>query len=194
MLVAIDVDSTLYDSATLFATVAKEYHDVKLPTDPNYWGSYDNYAGLDTLLKVFRKSHSHEYVALQEPYTDAPEVCQMVQDKGHDVYFISDRHPQAASALKSWIVNEGFINPDPNGFHPQDHIIVGKDKREWMRENQPDIVIDDRVRTLLFARFELNAVGIAYEQPWNINLTKEVDGVHILKDWQSIGRKLEEYI
>lgn len=188
MIIQVDVDSTLYDSSTLFAKVAKDYHEVDLPINSNNWHAYYDYAEADVLHKVFRKSHSREMVEQQVPYDGAVEVLAEIAGRGHDVFYVSDRHPQAAGALKDWLLACGFLTEATT------NVIVGKDKRQWMRQTNPEMVIDDRVRTMMMARFELGSTVFSIAQPWNTNLYKEVDGIHICKDWAEIGSEIERYL
>lgn len=188
MIVQVDVDSTLYDSSALFAEVARAHYEVDLPVESNNWHGYFDYASAETLVKIFRKSHSKEYVAQQEPYSGSVEVLESLADRGHDIFYVSDRHPQAVSALREWLDTHGFLQNN------HERVIVGKDKRQWMRDVRPDIVIDDRVRTMMMARFELGATVFSVAQPWNTNLYKEVDGIYICKDWAEIGSEIERYL
>jgi phosphoglycolate phosphatase-like HAD superfamily hydrolase len=191
MLVAIDVDSTLYDSSSLFALVAEEHYGVELPVNATNWHDYYDYAPVETLVKIFRKAHSKDYVEHNTPYADAAEVCQMIADKGHRIVFVSDRHPQAETALRNWLIANEF--PTRNDTDEPKWCVIGKDKRNWLSEVKPDIVIDDRVRTMLFAH-KLGAEVFSVTQPWNVNLKGEVEGIHVCDNWQVLGRKIEEFI
>jgi hypothetical protein len=192
MLIQVDVDSTLYNADSLFSQVAKEHFDVDLSCKNTFWGAYDECASRDTLIRIFRKAHSKEYVEKQIPYEGASEALKYVEDRGHKIVYVSDRHPQARSALANWLImNEFPLTRTNTGFDRDEWLIVGMDKRQWMRDNRPSIVIDDRVRTLVMARFELEATSIGLRHPWNENLLNEVEGIYICQDWNEIGRHLE---
>lgn len=188
MLIQVDVDSTLYDSSALFSYVAKKHYDFELPPNQLNWHGYYNYAPASELVKVFRKAHSKEYVARQIPYEGAADVLEEIQSRGHDIFYVSDRHPQAVVALKEWLDTHNFLH----GGHS--NVIVGKDKRQWMRDHKPDIVIDDRVRTMMLARFELGSTVFSIAHPWNANLRNEVDGIYICENWSQLGSEIDKYL
>lgn len=190
MLIQVDVDSTLYPSDLLFAEVAKEF-DVKWPTKySNWFKAEDIGTDLKTLKTIFRRAHSAEYVMKTKPYPGSVHVIQDLIETYPDVEiaFISDRNQGQTSALKAWLEQEGFKRDEDT------YVAATKDKREWMRANNPDIVIDDRVRTLLMARFELDAYGVSLEHQYNINLKNEVEGIYLCKDWKTIAGVLEHEV
>jgi hypothetical protein len=115
-------------------------------------------------------------IRLQRNYEDA------------QIAYVSDRNETQTDALHEWLSQEGFLSSG------DEFVAATKDKREWMRENRPDIVVDDRVRTMLMARFELDAYVASLIQPWNINLKNEVEGVWIVPDWKTLGKVLNEEI
>lgn len=186
MKIQVDVDQTLYDSETLFKEVAEEHFSVHLTPYPTNWHDYLDDAAWDVLHRIFRKAHSDEYVTRQEPYPYASEVLTGLADKGHTIYYVSDRHPQARGALVRWLESNGF----PITFNEYS-VVTGMDKREWMRETKPDIVIDDRVRTMILA-YTLGAKVFSLIHPHNINLYKEIDGITLCPDWAELGVALRE--
>lgn len=190
MLIQVDVDNTLYDSDTAFARAAEEY-GLKWPKKYDHWFGPE-FIGTDlpTLLNVFRRGHSREFVMDNKPYPNAVKVIEgIVRDyPAVEIAYVSDRHPQAQSALKDWLSEQGFL-------HGEDaHVQAGRDKRDWMRERRPEVVIDDRVRTMLMARFELNSQVVSLQHEYNINLLGEEKGIHIVKDWKAIDTVLREEI
>ena len=62
-----------------------------------------------------------------------------------------------------------------------------------MKNERPDIVIDDRVRTLLLAR-ELGAYGVSLIHPHNMNLHREVNGIYLVEDWKEMGEVLNKEV
>jgi hypothetical protein len=190
MLCQVDVDSTLYDSDLLFQEVAKEF-DVDWPLEYSYWfGPKEIGTDLKTLKNIFKRAHSKDYVMTTTPYPNAVEVLERLVATYEDIeiVYISDRNEQQGEALRSWLEREGFLTSE------EQHVMATKDKRHWMREHRPEIVIDDRVRTLLFAAYELNSVGISLEHPYNVNLKGEIERVHIVDDWLEIGEVLDTVV
>lgn len=188
MLVQVDVDSTLYDANALFHKVATEEFGIDWPKKYYYWfGPEDIGTDLKTLLNVFRRCHSKDYALKNIPYPGAVETLQSLVENHNDVEiaYVSDRNEAQTKALQDWLEQEGFI------FSGDEYVAATKDKREWMRENRPEIVIDDRIRTILMARFELDSYVLTLEHPHNINLKGEVNGVYVVKDWKELGQTLE---
>lgn len=190
MLIQVDVDSTLYDANALFYEVGTE-EGIDWPKIYYYWfGPTDIGTDLTTLKNVFRKCHSEEYVMEQKPYPGAAEILAKIVDEHDDVHiaYVSDRNSQQTSALQKWLDANGFL-------HTDDQVVIAtKDKREWMRENKPDIVIDDRIRTMLLARYELGSYVASIEHPHNMNLRGEAEGIYLVKDWKAMAPVLEELV
>jgi hypothetical protein len=191
MLIQVDVDSTLYDSDKLFEKVAKEEFDVVWPRKYYKWfGPEEIGTDLDTLKKIFRRSHSREYVMTNKPYPGAVDVLKgIVEDFDEvEIAYVSDRNEQQGAALKDWLDQEGFL------LDPDQHVAATKDKRHWMREKRPEIVIDDRVRTMLMARYELNSYVVSLEHGHNINLRNEAEHIYIVDDWKEIDSVLRDIV
>jgi hypothetical protein len=190
MLIQVDVDSTLYDADVLFGEVAPDF-GVEWVYGMNHWGSPADFGtDLETLLNLFRQAHSRPYVLKNKPYDDAVSVLNQIAEDYEDaqIAYVSDRNEMQTDALHEWLSQEGFLSSG------DEFVAATKDKREWMRANRPDIVVDDRVRTMLMARFELDAYVASLVQPHNINLKNEVEGVWIVPDWKTLGKVLNEEI
>ena len=183
MLIQVDVDSTLYDADKLFQEVANSYGIEWIPRSPHWFDPKDINTDLVTLKKIFRVAHSREYVMKQEPYEDAAAVLLYLSKLRDDIEiaYVSDCNVQQTGALSEWLEHHGFLLAD------EVEVQITKDKRHWMREHRPEIVIDDRVRTLLFARYELGSYAVALQQPHNVNLKGEANGIYVAKDWKEIG-------
>ncbi len=189
MLIQVDVDSTLYDADKLFAELAEEA-GIQWPRRAKYWLPAEKIlkqdgtqCTRDDLVKVFRKAHSHEYVSQQKPYPNAAKVLAGLVDTYDDIEiaYVSDRNEQQTGALRDWLEANGFLHNEDQ------HVAATKDKRHWMRERKPEIVIDDRVRTMLMARTELNAYVVSLTHPHNINLTGEVEHIWLVDNWTELG-------
>lgn len=190
----IDVDSTLYDADPLFSELAQDA-GIDWPDRFYEWvPAHEMYhfngkqCSVGELKKIFRKAHSEEFVSIQKPYDNAQKVIKNITEiEDVEVAYISDRNTQQTAALKNWLEDNEFL------VH-NSIVMTTKDKREWLREERPDIVIDDRVRTLLAARYEIGAQCLAIRHNHNLNLRGEADGIYICRDWKEIGTKLEELI
>ena len=196
MLIQVDVDSTLYDADKLFGQVAEEA-GIKWPYNARSWlpaNSLRTFDGeevtVEALKRVFRRAHSREYVLQQTPYKGAAEVLgNLVEEFDEiEIAYVSDRNEQQSKALEDWLEANDFLHS------PDQKVVVSKDKRHWMRQHRPEIVIDDRVRTLIMARFELGAYGATLEHAHNINLRGEVEGIFVCKNWREIDSAIREGI
>lgn len=192
MLIQVDVDSTLYDADKLFGDLAEEA-GIKWPRRDNGWKAAHEISKedgtactVDDLKKIFRKAHSKEYVSQQKPYPHAVKVLQGIAADFPEVEiaYVSDRNEQQTSALRDWLEEQGFL------MNEDQHVAATKDKRHWMRERRPEIVIDDRIRTMLMARFELGSYVVSLQHNHNVNLKGEVEHIYIVKDWKEIDSVL----
>lgn len=191
MLVQVDVDSTLYDANELFYKVGREEFGIDWPKKYyNWFGPEDIGTDLATLKNVFRRCHSKEYVSKNVPYAGSVQVLKNLAETYDDIEiaYVSDRNEAQTTALQEWLEAKGFIT------RGDEFVAATKDKREWMRENRPEIVIDDRVRTILMARFELDSQVLSLIHPHNMNLLSEVDGVYLLPNWEEIGKTLTDIV
>lgn len=189
MLVQVDIDNTLYDSDKAFAKAATEFN-VIWPKNYYKWMSPEDLGtDLKTLLNVFRSAHSKKYFMDNKPYEHAAEVLDYIaQNYNVEIAYVSDRNEQQGTTLREWLEQEGFLH-DKN-----QHVIATKDKRKWMRKELPNIVIEDRIRTILMARYELDSHVVSLEHNYNQNLLNEVEGIYICKDWLEIKNILEELL
>lgn len=194
MLIQVDVDSTLYDADKLFGDLAEE-QGVKWPRRDYGWKSPEEIFKADgspcareDLTRIFRKAHSREVVLKNKPYPHAVKVLKGIAEDYPEVEiaYVSDRNEQQGESLRAWLEQEGFLS------NPDQHVAATKDKRHWMRERKPEIVIDDRVRTMLMARFELGSYVVSLQHNHNINIKGEVEGIEIVKDWKAIDAVLRE--
>lgn len=191
MLIQVDVDSTLYDANALFYKIGREEFGIDWPKKYYEWfGPEDIGTDLKTLKNVFRRCHSKEIVAQTVPFPGAREVLNALAEnyESVEIAYVSDRNEAQTAALQDWLQAHGFLS------RGDEYVAATKDKREWMRERKPEIVIDDRVRTIIMARFELGAEVVSLIHPHNMNLRGEVEGVYLCKDWKEIGETLDNVV
>lgn len=191
ILIQVDVDSTLYDANELFYRVGTEEFGIEWPEIYYNWFSAEDIGtNLQTLKNVFKRCHSREYVLKNEPYSDAVVVLSELAENHDDIEiaYVSDRNEQQTAALREWLEQEGFL------YSGDEYVAATKDKREWMRENRPAIVIDDRIRTILLARYELDAYVASLICPHNMNLINEAEGIYMVNDWTEMGTVLNDVI
>ena len=183
----VDVDDTLYDAGKLFYRMAQAEGIKGYPKFVRRWHRAHE-MGVDqkTLTNMFRKCHSHEVVAQQKPFKGAVEVLQKFSESNPDVdiWYVSSRNANAETALRDWL--------EVKRFPCHQNVYVNMDKKDWMMMNVPEIVIDDRVQTILYARYTLGSAVLAMSMPHNQNLTNEAPGIDICDDWYEIGYKLSD--
>jgi hypothetical protein len=194
MLIQVDVDSTLYDADKLFGDLCEEA-GIKWPRRSNSWSQPDGILKMDgsvcsrdDLTRVFRKAHSKEVIMTQKPYPRAAETLGRIAEMydNVEIAYVSDRHSSQAAALNEWLEANGFLHTEDQ------HVVATKDKRQWMREKRPDVVIDDRVRTMLMARYELGSYVISLMHNHNVNLLGEADHIYIVKQWASKQNRMSD--
>lgn len=187
MFVMCDVDSTLYDADAHFARVAREC-EITWPSKALYWFSPAQIGHeMFEVKNMFRRAHSREWVMKTIPYPGAAEVLNWVAELGHKVLYVSDRHKQAEGALREWLATYEFLRKGQE-------VICTSDKRHWIRDHRPEIVIDDRVRTIAMARYEIGATCFAIKHNHNINLVNEIPQVYVCDDWNELGEILQKEI
>jgi hypothetical protein len=71
-------------------------------------------------------------------------------------------------------------------------VVATMDKKSWLAEKRPSIVIDDRVQTIIYSRYEIGSTVLSLIHNHNRNLCNEIDGVYMCQDWFEIGFKLDE--
>lgn len=185
MLMMVDVDSTLYDADPVFAQTAKQEGIPWLSRAPFYFKPEDIGVDRVALTNMFRKAHSREMVMKQVPYTGAVIALQGLAEDGWSIWYVSSRHPQAQSAMEDWLREQGF--PD------YQNAVAIKDKRPWLDGYRPEVVVDDRVQTMIYSRYEIEAEVFSIRHLHNTNLVNEVPGIHIMDTWDEIGQGVRNY-
>jgi hypothetical protein len=187
----VDVDSTLYDADALFNKVAIDLGHDWYPKKSYEWFRADHIGvSQQVMTNLFRKAHSSEYVNAQlKPYKGSVKILKAFHENFSDIfkiYYVSSRHPQMEGTLMEWLVMKDFPLED------EDFVVATMDKKTWLTEKRPAIVIDDRVQTIIFSRFNLGATVLSLIHNHNRNLCNEVDDVWMCQDWFEIGYKLND--
>jgi hypothetical protein len=185
----VDVDSTLYDADKLFYKLAMDRGITTYPRKSYQWFRAGELGvSQETLTNLFRAAHSREEVEKLTPFTNSVEVLTefMVNHPAVEIHYVSSRNARAEGPLRDWIIDQGYPLEDDA------HVVATMDKKGWLMANTPAIVIDDRVQTIIFSRFQLDAYVLSLKHSHNINLTNEIDGVYMCDDWTEIGQALED--
>jgi hypothetical protein len=190
-IIMVDVDSTLYDADALFNKVAIDLGHDWYPKKSYEWFRADHIGvSQQVMTNLFRKAHSSEYVNEQlKPYKGSVKVINAFYNNFADlfkIFYVSSRHPQMEGTLKEWLEMKGFP-VEGEGF-----VVATMDKKSWLAEKRPSIVIDDRVQTIIYSRYEIGSTVLSLIHNHNRNLCNEIDGVYMCQDWFEIGFKLDE--
>ena len=187
----VDVDSTLYDADALFHRVAIDQGHDWYPKKSYEWFRAEHLdVSQEVMTNLFRKAHSSEYVNERlKPYKGAVKMMKQFHENYSDIFnifYVSSRHPQMEGTLAKWIAMKDFP------LEGEERVIATMDKKSWIKEFRPAIVIDDRVQTIIYSRFEIGATVLSLTHNHNRNLRGEVDGVFMCDDWFEIGSKLDD--
>lgn len=160
-LVAVDIDSTLYDFDTLARQASlQRWQDTG---DEDYrrgiyyssedWRAPAELLGLEKWLDVISVCHDDEMILQQQPFAGAVETCKALVLEGHRLVYISNRKTETEEATRQWLYENDFL-------HGSDHtevVITEGDKRPYITGAQ--YLIDDRLKT---------CVEFVYDYEWQL--------------------------
>lgn len=146
-MIAIDIDSTLYDFATparqAFLDLALKHGDKEEYFKGGYqswveWRSPADVCGPEAFNEVLEIVHSPDVILAQDPYPNAKEVIDEIAE-GHEIFYISNRDANSSEATEEWLNHWEF---------PEAELIATMDdKQPYLCECQ--YLIDDRAKTLV---------------------------------------------
>lgn len=195
-MIAIDVDSTLYDFATparqAFLDLAMKHGEKEEYFKGGYqswveWRSPGDVCGLEAFQEVLDIVHSPDVILEQTPYLGAVDVVNEIADQ-HDIFYITNRSYSAAGATEEWLEQKGFPTAEV--------IAMMDDKAPYLSECQ--YIIDDRAKTLVRFVEDFNwkytygsleqprqrkAFGLLFE--YNRNLT-DLPNIYLAPTWAGI--------
>jgi len=189
-LVMVDADGILCPSHAAFEEEAvrlgfdKPPYSYPMGRDLVHWFSAEDVGcTLDELLGLFRAAHER-YMDI-EPYPLAVETLWELSESHPTArfWYVSSRDESTEGTFKEWVRSYDFPHPE--------NVVAMLSKEPWIAENRPNVVIDDRVRTLVNARLD-GATGVALLQHHNVNLLRELPDIYIEKDWPSIGERVHQ--
>lgn len=187
MLIMCDVDSTLVDFQAIAHRVA-QLQGVKWPLNCSWWIPPEQCGmSMHEFNEMFRTAHSREHFLDAEPYNGAVEALEVLSRKFTDleVQYVSHRHEEDNDVLQEWLTRWGFPTPQNS--------VSSYSKSEWIKENNPVIVIDDRIRTMIVAKDAGVPFIYSLTHPWNCNLKNiEIPGIHLVDSWAEMYIKLKE--
>jgi hypothetical protein len=201
--IAIDIDSTLYDFASLacqtMGEIAEERGDERLrnaaySTTWTEWRTPIDLAGEEAWNEVVDRCHKPEVILAQRAYVGAREELWDLDDAGHELVYVSNRNPSTFDATDAWLAVWAF---------PEGKLLChSEDKLMSIRDCQ--YLIDDRPKTLVGFVYDSgpwpdqdgwggNRRAFGLVTPYNRNLT-DVPGIYLAPSWPLLGRYLREKI
>lgn len=202
-MIAVDIDSTLYDFATparqAFLDLALKHGEKEEYFRGGYqswveWRSPSDVCGPDAFQEVLEIVHSPDIILKQPPYPDAKDVLEELICE-HEIFYISNRDPKARDATSEWLRMHEF---------PEAELIaMMDDKQPYLTECQ--YLIDDRAKTLVqfvedfnwkytwgtlggHQAIERKAFGLLFE--YNRNLT-DIPNIYLAPTWAGIRYYLQ---
>lgn len=121
MKIAIDIDGTISNTDTAF-------HEI-ITKKINQYG-YDCY-----FMQYYRYSEV-EAQAFQaaKPIPKAKETIEYLLENGHNITFLTARNNKNVAITEQWLKENGFPNCE---------VVFRTDKKNYLRENEFDLLIDD---------------------------------------------------
>lgn len=145
-MIAIDVDSTLYDFRVPFRQAFLDLAVANGDKTEYFRGAYQPWVewrsmadicGDETFEEALAIVHSPEVIINQAPFPDAVNVVSDLAQE-HQIMYISNRHPDTEEATGSWLGKCGF---------PHGNLVCTMDnKMDYLRDCLT--IIDDRPKTL----------------------------------------------
>lgn len=186
-IVAVDLDSTLHEYMHTVALVALNEFGVRLEGSPRDWEDvFPEEFSRDRHVEVYQRCHDREYIFLTNPYPGAPKALKEISNMGYDVRYYTDRKESAHSDTEDWLEKHGF--PNIGGLN------CCRDKRGDLLQIKDELatVIDDRPRTMIFARYELGLDHVfSLRHGYNQNFS-DIPGIHLFNTWTEILDKFKE--
>ena len=181
--VIVDIDSTLYCFLSAFQKSASSQLGIDVP-DPEHiteWSGIEPFFGdFRDFLSCVEHAYSYEHIDSNVPYLGAVSGVHRIQDAGYEIHYYTDRPKSMEAATFDWLEKYGF--PSTSNLH------VCADKRAELVEISEDIVtiLDDRPRTLVWARYELGLEKVfSIKHGYNRNLV-DIPGVFLEDNWHEL--------
>ncbi len=189
-IVIIDVDNTIHESDITLNLASMELFNspFRWCQQPEWYTGGDDALTMEQACKVFDRVLDREMIFLTKPYIGAKEGLDLIQSLGYEVRYYTDRRPHAHADTYDWLVEHGLPNPDS--------LKCCSDKRAALAEVKDSIVtvVDDRVRTLLYAQYTLGVEKVfSLRHPYNRNLS-DAPNIYLAGTWKELATKFQEQI
>lgn len=178
--VVVDIDSTLYDFIRAFAHVSHRDHGITCGLEPQEWSALlADFEDPALAISMFPRAYDHDMVDFNVPYEGAQAGVQSLKDLGFEIAYYTDRPQESYHATATWLAHHAF---------PEGELHVCTDKRSEIMERREEIatILDDRPRTLVWARYELGLEQVfSLRHGYNKNLV-DIPGVNLYDSWDGM--------
>lgn len=181
--IAVDMDSTLYCFLSAFKRSALDLKGIECPEpgDVCEWDAISPFfEDFSDMLECFEHAYSLENVELNVPYEGAADELRRLQAAGYRIEYFTDRPQTSKEATERWL--------ERWDFPARENLNVCADKRGVLKERGDELVtiIDDRPRTLMFARYDLGMDNVfSLRHSYNRNFS-DIPGVHLADSWPEL--------
>lgn len=186
-LALVDIDNTLNLFDATCVVVAHNLYGVKVDETFCSWGEALYNLSPEERMNVFRTAHSPYYINILSPLGGSVEALREISED-FDIVYLSDRHVAAHDDTVAWLRQHEFPQPE--------NLVCSADKRDYMKTISSDIafIVDDRPRTLIFARYELGLPHVfSIKYRYNENLS-DIPGIHLSATWADILTNYQKLI
>lgn len=188
--VAVDIDNTIHESDITMNRASMELFDspFRWCKQPEWYTFTDQAMPLENALQVFNRMHDRDMIFLTDPYVGAVQGLERIVAGGYEIKYFTDRKADAHDDTRDWLEKYGFPTPE--------NLLCCKDKRAELKAHADELatIIDDRPRTLIFARYELGMEHVfSLKQPYNRALS-DVPGVHLADTWTGVAHAFCEHM
>lgn len=182
-IVVVDIDNTVHESDITMNRVSMELFNspFRWCQQSEWYKGGHQHMPFENALKVFDRLHDRDMIFLTQPYTGAPEGLHAIANAGYEIHYYTDRKAEAHEATLEWL--------DAYGFPYTENLKCCADKRGAIAEIGDRLltIIDDRVRTLLYVKYDLGCEKVfSLRQPYNCNLG-DAPGVYLKDTWKELA-------
>lgn len=185
-LIAVDIDNTVHESDITMNRCSMELFNspFRWCQQPQWYMGDDPTMPLENALEVFKRMHDRDMIFLTEPYIGSKQGLDALAAAGFEIAYYTDRKVEAHQDTSDWLAHHGLPFAD--------NVVCSTDKRGALREVKDQLVtiVDDRPRTLIFGRYELELPHVfSLRQPYNRNLV-DIPGVHLRNTWSELSEHI----
>jgi len=208
--IAIDIDSTLYDFDTLareaclklWRETGDEVYRRGIYYSSEDWRAPAELLGLDKWLEAIARCHDDEMILKQVPFAGSVETCQALIEAGHHLIYISNRKTETERATHQWLRDSGFLHESRTSI--PELVVTEGDKKPFIDGCQ--YLIDDRLKTCVefvydfdwqmnYGRRDLNKLtarsAFVLKYPYNQNAT-DIPGLYVAPTWAGLNVYLQK--